>query len=389
MFTRRFYFIAAASIIILGGAIFTFSRPSQVTQAWVEEVKLPLDEYRNNVSSFAIDGNTAVYRIFQTPPNSKPQAVINIYACTGDNWSKQAQLSVPKKQPKGYSNSSLTAIDGDTILVGVNVFTRSGNTWLLKTQLQPPTSEYLGIVHSVSISGYTVVIDTENKTHVFRRNPDTNAWFFEAELKTDKVYFRPYSRSIDIDGDTIVVGNQIFQRNSDGSWVEETRLRLNGENLLPPIESVAISGNTVVIGSPRDYVKDARGSVYIFEKNPATGVWSYETKLEPNDVPNFTNLIAIYYGFGFSVGIDGDTIVVGTGVPKTNSPEWGWHPRRNAYVFVRNSRGRWLLRQKLIPKDYQQVADSYGQIVRVSGSRIIVYGAPLKKTYVFRRVNSL
>ena len=68
--------------------------------------------------------------------------------------------------------------------------------------------------------------------------------------------------------------------------------------------SVAVDGDTVVVGAPGDDDNNASGSgsVYVFTKD-TDGVWN-QTKLTASD-PAYND------GFGGSVGIDGDTIVVG------------------------------------------------------------------------------
>ena len=68
--------------------------------------------------------------------------------------------------------------------------------------------------------------------------------------------------------------------------------------------SVAISGDTVVVGAYADADGGAEsGSAYVFTRSG--GIWSEQTKLTASDP-------AIGDGFGYSVAISGDSVVVGS-----------------------------------------------------------------------------
>src|SRR6266542_4492792 len=113
--------------------------------------------------------------------------------------------------------------------------------------------------------------------------------------------------------------------------------------------SVAISGETVVVGAPGD---DSRGSAYVFARNG--GVWSQQQKLLASDA-------AAGDAFGESVAISGETVVVGSG---------GGGVGGSAYVFARSS-GVWSQQQKLRASD-AAVADSFGASVAISGETVVV-----------------
>lgn len=100
---------------------------------------------------------------------------------------QQAELTIPQEKQSreyyGYLPSKNIAIDGDTILIGANVFTRSGDSWSFSTKLKPPSLENLGSGQSIAFDGETAVIRTNSAIYVFRRNRDTGNWLFETEIK--------------------------------------------------------------------------------------------------------------------------------------------------------------------------------------------------------------
>ena len=295
---------------------------------------------------------------------------------------QQAELTIPEKY--GYLLDEDIAIDNDTILLGDNVFTRSGETWSLTTKLEPPSFENLGMRQSIALDGDSAVIGTENATHVYRRNRDTGDWYFEVEIRRGGnlgTHFRP--GKVDIDGDTIVDGFRVYRRSSTLDWQLEAELTLNGKPI-PKILNPRISGNTIVLGMYTLFTtKDGRGTAHVFERNPKTGVWEYKTKLVPHDIVPFA-----IYGFGGPIAIDGSTIIAGHGFDVRNNLAWdlSWFipkPKGRAYIFVRNKKGRWLYSAKLRPSNNQPT----GGGVNISGNRVVFRGKDDEKLYIFRRVD--
>ena len=125
---------------------------------------------------------------------------------------------------------------------------------------------------------------------------------------------------------------------------------------------MGIDGDTIVVGAPRDDDNDAdgSGSVYVFIKDTG-GVWN-QTKLTASDA-------AIADGFGWSVGIDGDTIVVGVPYDDDNDADGSG----SVYVFTKDTGGVWN-QTKLTASD-AAIADGFGTSVGIDGDTIVV-GAP-------------
>ena len=139
--------------------------------------------------------------------------------------------------------------------------------------------------------------------------------------------------------------------------------------------SVAISGDVVVIGAFGD--DSYSGSAYVFEREQGGG-WSFVAKLTALDA-------ASYDGFGWSVAISGDTVVVGANGDDANTG--------SAYLFERNQGGsnNWGLVAKLTALD-ADIYDFFGKSVAISGDVVIVgadgnsdHGLYSGSAYLFER----
>ena len=106
--------------------------------------------------------------------------------------------------------------------------------------------------------------------------------------------------------------------------------------------SVAVDGSTAVIGAPGNQLDDDNSdSAYVYTKD-SSGVWTQVAKLTATDDNGATD-----DGFGFSVAVDGDTVVVGaplddvTPVVAEPNPENSddYATTGSAYVFVKPSGG--------------------------------------------------
>jgi len=189
-----------------------------------------------------------------------------------------------------------------------------------------------------------------------------------------------FGGALAISGDTVVVGAQfhdgaagidqgtayVFIRSSSGAWTQQQKLEPSfaAENSRFGA-SVAISGDTVVVGAPGDpgELGLQQGSAYVFVRSG--GVWSEQRKLEASDPAQFD-------GFGSSVAISDDTIVVGAVLASgALSNDQG-----AAYVFVRSGGGVWTQTQKLeVSVPDARIASFFGDSVAISGDTFVI-GAP-------------
>ncbi|HVE59101.1 MAG TPA: FG-GAP-like repeat-containing protein, partial [Pyrinomonadaceae bacterium] len=184
------------------------------------------------------------------------------------------------------------------------------------------------------------------------KNPASSALIPEAELKklvaSDGAPADAFGTSVDIDGDTMVIGSPsaditpgvsqgaayIFVR-SGTDWVFQAKLlAFNGTiNELFGV-SVAISGNTAIVGASGADVgnNSDQGVVYVFTRTGNT--WSLEQKIIAADGAGGSQL-------GNSVALDGDTAVVGA-----FGERFGFPSRGAAYIFKRTS-GVWTQEAKV------------------------------------------
>ena len=137
--------------------------------------------------------------------------------------------------------------------------------------------------------------------------------------------------------------------------------------------SLAISGDTVIVGAANVQIKygppGSPGSVYVFTYDGA--LWIQEAELTASDgAPN--------NGFGVSVAIDGDDVIIGAPYDDPAARTW----KGAAYVFVR-SMGIWSEQQKLTGDDLQN-GDFFGVSAGISGDTAVV-GALSQSAYVFVR----
>jgi hypothetical protein len=238
------------------------------------------------------------------------------------------------------------AVSGDTALLGAQYF---------QDTTKDPDPYHTGEVYVYVRSG--------------------GAWTQEAVLtapdETDASYF---GCSVAIEGDTAVVGAYghlgtagsvyVFTR-SAGVW--SLQQRLDGPVHSQMGYSVAIAGDTLLAGAPAYYYVDPDP---ILPQGPTTGaarvyartgdVWTFQQQLEASDPAEADR-------FGWSVGLDGDSAVVGAPFKNGGIPNGAGA----AYVFTRAG-GAWTQQLKVAGG----TGSNLGRSVAVSGQTALA-GAPL------------
>jgi hypothetical protein len=181
-----------------------------------------------------------------------------------------------------------------------------------------------------------------------------------------------FGRSVAVSGDTMVVGAPfqdvggnfnrgsayVFVRSS-GVWTLQQKLIATdgaaGDNFGL---SVAVAGDTIVVGALGDDIgaNASQGSASVFVRN--AGVWTLQQKLTASDGAAGDNL-------GWSVGISGDTAIVGA-----TADDVGANANQgSAYAFVRSG-GVWTQQQKLTASD-GAVGDQLGFSVAISSDTVV------------------
>ncbi|WOO43520.1 InlB B-repeat-containing protein [Rubellicoccus peritrichatus] len=278
------------------------------------------------------------------------------------------------------------SISGDTALVGASgilgypsndngfayVFVRNNGIWTQQAKLTASdgaVNDFFGA--SVSVHGDTAVVgsfynDGSGSAYVYIRN--TGVWTEQAKLAdSNAVDGDWFGRSVSISGDTIVVGAPQSDENGynsgeahvfvreEGEWTHQARLIASDNTYNDKLGfSVCIDGDTIIVGASGD--NSNRGSAHVFVRSGQ--VWSEQAKLTASDASSGDT-------FGTAVSINGDTVVVGAHQDDDNGTSSG-----SAYVFVRNN-GNWSEQDKLIASDGAEY-DHFGALVSIYCDKIAV-----------------
>jgi hypothetical protein len=240
---------------------------------------------------------------------------------------------------------------------------------------------------SVAIWGDTALVgaigDSENgyysgSAYVFGKGA---LWWSQEQklLPDDGVAYDQFGRSVDLWGDTAVIGAWEHDENGsdagaayvfrhDGtSWIEEAKL-LPVDGTLDGWfgSSVAVSGSAIVVGAPRDY----SGAAYVFRYDGSSWV--------PELTRFFAGDGAAGDFLGASVAISGDVAVIGAPGDDDNGGSSG-----SAYELCFDG-STWVEGQKILPTDGSS-GDSFGGSVSISGDALVVGASGNDSAYVFRQ----
>ncbi|MCH7892209.1 MAG: hypothetical protein IH921_11970, partial [Gemmatimonadetes bacterium] len=147
-----------------------------------------------------------------------------------------------------------------------------------------------------------------------------------------------FGRTLTLSGDQLLVGSTIlqaiyvFEKDASGQWMETQTLTVSDDtpgNFIGRIS--AADGDHFFTASWAN--SDGRGAVYVFERDPSTGLWTETDKLMGSDVlPNDL--------FGMSIAVEGDLALIGTAQQANGTGA--------VYVFRRDpATGDWSEQTKL------------------------------------------
>jgi hypothetical protein len=350
--------------------------------------------------SVALDGDTLVVGArLDSVGGNQQQGSAYVFTRSGGAWTLQQKLTASDGEENDLFGSSL-ALSGNTLVVGapqdygaftnqgsVYIFTRSGAVWTQQQKLTAGygwTYDFFG--EAVAISGDTVVVGVryddigadvnENKGSAYVFTRSGGVWTQQQQLTaSDGANEDFFGNSVAVDGDTVVVGAHhdnigsdvnrgsvyIFTRSGDFWTLQKKLLASNGGYFDMFGSSVAISGDTLVAGAENKINIDARhGTVYVFARSGA--VWTEQQKLTAGDGGGTDH-------FGHSVGLSGDTLVVGALYDNIGSNT----KQGSAYVFTRSG-GVWAEQQKLVASD-GAAQDYFGLAVAIDADTVVA-GAP-------------
>jgi uncharacterized protein (TIGR03437 family) len=247
-------------------------------------------------------------------------------------------------------------------------------------------SDVLGIF--VAVNGDTVTTgargDDSNRgaVYIYERNRGgAENWGEIGKLQASDGVADDSFASVGISGNAIVVGARGDEANKGSAyiflgradqWIQQRKTTASDGVANDRFGNVAISNDTLAVSAIR--AESARGSVYVFERNRGGGDnWGQVKKVTPSDGVAGDQ-------FGISIGLSGDTLVIGA----ITDP----FARASAYIFERNKGGtdNWGQVRKLT-SDGTVVNDGFGVSVSISGDTIVVgaaYNGP-GTVYVFER----
>jgi hypothetical protein len=322
----------------------------------------------------------------------------------------QVKLTDPEATPDGGFGMGAVALSGDTVLVGDSfdddkgyrsgaayVFTRTAGVWTLQAKLTAPDGAAEDLFGSaLAIDGDTAVIaarwdddrgSDSGSVYAFTRTD--GVWTLQAKLTAaDGGANDHFGESVAVSGDTVVVGTErtvannnsgavhVFTR-TGGVWSQQATLMRSADEGFGP---VAVSGDTIVFGAPgfsgfnkvyscppgiippgdgecvliSDPLLLGSGGAYVFTRTG--GVWTHQAVLIAHDA-------AFGLHFGLSVGLSGDTVVVGAPRADATGTDAG-----AAYVFTRTN-GTW--RENFVALGVAP-NDLFGSKVAVSGDTVVV-----------------
>ena len=396
--------VGAVLLVTLAG---TGHEPALAQSTFVETALTASDGAAGDTlgASIAISGNTLVVGAPRDDVGANAdQGSAYVFTRSLGVWSQQARLTAADGAA-GDLFGTTVAISGDTIVVGapyddhlglpdpypytgadlgsVYVFMRSAGVWSQEARLTPIDvfdATLFGM--SVAISGNTVVVGIPfanepsatyievGSANIFTRS--AGVWSPDARLTPgDLNSFSQFGTSVAISEDAVVVGaphhdgaggpfadtgSAYVFTSSAGVWSQQ--VRLNASDAGPAHrfgQSVGISGNTVVVGAPLHEDYQDPGRAYVFTLNE--GVWSPQTLTASDGAAVDT--------FGNTVAIDGDSIVVGALLHDVD----GNLDQGSAYVFARNA-GVWS--QQAITASDGDASDTFGSSVAIEGNTLVV-----------------
>jgi hypothetical protein len=381
--------------------VLTFNSDGSFTYAHSGDagVSLPLSPGAgNSLTEYgvatAIDGDTLVVGANSKEAAGNYSGAAYVFVRSDARWELEAKLIPDDAAALQFFGWSVD-IDDDTIVVAAPgdsrnglysgaayVFTRNGSTWNQQAKLKaqdPAARDEFAV--SVAIDGDTIVVGSyldddsamdSGSVYVFARNG--TSWSQQAKLNASTPSVQAwFGLAVDIAGDTILAGaiqddatvidagaTYVFVRNGT-TWSEQALLTASDAATDDAFGfAVAVQGDTAVIGANGfENTTGFAGAVYVYERNGT--VWSQQQKLTPVDATGANGL----FGFGVSIGFDGDTILVGTNGDDAMGVNTG-----SVYVFQQDGTG-WMQQDKLFSLNPATGAE-FGVVAAVDGDYMAI-----------------
>ncbi|HEX5123586.1 MAG TPA: hypothetical protein VFV97_10085, partial [Rhodanobacteraceae bacterium] len=387
---------------------FTDALARDPDSAWLEQEVIPSDGQADDLFGFRVlvSGNTAF--ISAPAPIYRPGKVY-VFTNQSGTWTTTQTLTATPTSPPPPNWSDFfgwsLSVSGDTLLIGcpfmldttmgpigaAYVFTNSGGTWTQTQELRASdaaVTDYFG--WAVKLSGDTAVIGanshnrgangTEGAAYVFTNSGGT--WSQTQELEgSDSTPGdgKQFGSSIAFDGTTLVIGSPSYDysstnvyipgeayvfANTGGTWAET--------QILQPDDSadgdqfgfsVALDGSTVVVGAPAANIDANAHQGAVYAFDGTGGTWTQSAKIVAPDG-------VAYDQFGQSVALQAGNALIGQW-SHDDDPGGPVPPPKPGTVYLySNSRG-WNLANEFQASDATN-NDSYGWDVAIDGTTLLI-----------------
>jgi FG-GAP repeat protein len=413
--------ITSESIVLIGdplddtqgintGAAYIFTRTSSV---WTQKQKLIAADaaglgFKDFGQSVALSVDSAIIGA----PRNQGTGSVYIFAHDGGVWVEDIRYDAPPGASGAGQFGTGVDIWGNRAIAGGPQFFYNGNGAGLAAIYEPVGRPYSGPGQQIAPGtldpyaqfGYAVDIDGDYAVvgaiggntpygtpgDVYVLFWDGVSWVVQDHLQPfDGELFDQFGSSVAISGDTIAVGSKfdddVFQ--TSGSvyvytrtgtvWSLQQKLTASDPGQFDKLGTdVAIDGDTIIAGAPEDDDQASNaGAAYVFVRS--LGVWTQQAKVDPASVFTANDK------FGTSVGISGDTVIVGS----PNNDALGFSNSGTAYVFTRTA-GVWTLQEQFLASDMNHLS-FVGTDVDVDGEYAIVGTNPginVDTAYILHRV---
>ncbi len=392
------------------GAAYVFTRGGTT---WTQQQRLVADDRDDNDQfgfSVALDGDAALIGAPGNTITFSNQGAAYLFTRSGTLWTQLPRLTHSTAQAEDKFGNAV-ALSGNTALVGAYrygsddsgamfIFRRGATGWTQTDTTRPPNpaqGAQFGV--SLALDGDMAVVGASLGLPAL--GVDARSAYVYL-VGSESVLIRElgpevgaaddrFGYAVAVDGNTVFVGAYKARITAtaqgaayaftlhDGQHIGQQKIVANdGAENDHLGSSVALSGDTLAVGAPEgdSGTNLDWGSVYVFTRHstgPNTS-WAFQQKLTTNDGE-------VGDHFGWSVALDGDTLVAGA-----YGDDFGTTASQgSAYVFTRNGT-LWAARQKLTASDGAP-ADHFGWSVALNGNTVAV-GAPgddsgRGSTYVF------
>ncbi|WP_273446867.1 hypothetical protein [Neolewinella agarilytica] len=159
----------------------------------------------------------------------------------------------------------------------------------------------------------------------------------------------------------------VYRKNASNGWDEVQKLVASDRAARQEFGfSVAIEGDVIVVGSGR-----RNSTVYFFQRNPS-GIWEEVSKFIRDDVTGGSGNFAEADGLGSAVAISGDYAIVGASYDDYDTGFGGvWTGA--AYAFERAPDGTWSVVQRIVASE-RSPDGFFGYRISMDGEYAIISG---------------